>query len=265
MAEITVHFDFRMGQRSLRWLMAACMVLAAAPELASESVTLTTYYPAPSGVYTKMITTNQTILARDTGSVGIGTSSPGAKLEVNGTFQTDSTSVLGGATTVNGQLTVNSAVVANAYMPNYAGWASYGTGSGGAAIYNDAGTYKTLMLVGNNSAGGVRQVSVWDQLNVNGAENVYGNEYVSGTMGVGIGSPSAKLDVNGSIILREAGCSDISTTYPAAGGGTQNLCTGSQYVTVIDGVMAQKMQLANSSDPNVDARCCPCIGACPGL
>jgi hypothetical protein len=57
------------------------------------------------------------------------------------------------------------------YLPTYAGWASQGTGSGGAAIYNDNGSYKTLMIVGNNSAGGNREVKVWDDLTVN--NNLY--------------------------------------------------------------------------------------------
>ncbi|MGD0710297.1 MAG: hypothetical protein ABR968_03875, partial [Bacteroidales bacterium] len=49
------------------------------------------------------------------GNVGIGTTSPGYKLTVSG-----------GAIGGNYGL-----------LPNYAGWAAYGTGDGGAAIYND--------------------------------------------------------------------------------------------------------------------------------
>lgn len=81
------------------------------------------------------------------GNVGIGTASPGQKLTVTG-----------GAIGGNYGL-----------LPSYVGWAAYGTGGGGAAIYNDSGSYKTLMIVGNNSAGGVRNVGVWDNLNVSGA------------------------------------------------------------------------------------------------
>ncbi len=57
---------------------------------------------------------------------------------------------------------------ATAFLPGYAAWSAYGTGDGGAAIYNDSGTYKKLMVVGNNSAGGAREVGVWDNLTVNG-------------------------------------------------------------------------------------------------
>jgi hypothetical protein len=38
----------------------------------------------------------------------------------------------------------------------------------GAEISNDTKDYKTLMIVGNKSAGGPRSVSVWDKLTVNG-------------------------------------------------------------------------------------------------
>ncbi len=70
MAELTVRFDLKFGARTVRCLLAACMIAGVATEVASESVTLTTYYPAPSGVYTQMITTSNTYLARDGGSVG---------------------------------------------------------------------------------------------------------------------------------------------------------------------------------------------------
>ncbi|MBI3288947.1 MAG: hypothetical protein HYZ74_05465 [Elusimicrobia bacterium] len=49
--------------------------LAAPPELGSESVTLTTYYPAPSGVYTNMITTGDTTLSREGGNLIVGSPS----------------------------------------------------------------------------------------------------------------------------------------------------------------------------------------------
>ncbi len=88
---IRLNFDlsFVYGPRTWRVPMVAVMLLAAVGELNSESVTLSTYYPAPSGVYTNMITTGNTFLARDGGAgtrVGIGTIAPGAKLAVSGTM-----------------------------------------------------------------------------------------------------------------------------------------------------------------------------------
>jgi cytoskeletal protein CcmA (bactofilin family) len=49
-----------------------------------------------------------------------------------------------------------------------------------AEICNDTGNYKTLMIVGNKSAGGGRRVSVWDKLEVNGDLNVTGQLEVNG-------------------------------------------------------------------------------------
>lgn len=65
-------------------LLAAVLLAAAAPELGCEDTTLTTYYPAPSGVYNQLMTTKNAYLARDGGSVGIGTTNPSAQLEVDG-------------------------------------------------------------------------------------------------------------------------------------------------------------------------------------
>ncbi|MDD5304361.1 MAG: hypothetical protein PHS14_14785 [Elusimicrobia bacterium] len=88
---IRLNFDLSLvyGPRTLRIPLMAVMLLAAVGDLNSESVTLSTYYPAPSGVYTNMITTGNTFLARDGGAgtkVGIGTTGPGAKLAVSGSM-----------------------------------------------------------------------------------------------------------------------------------------------------------------------------------
>ena len=64
-------------------------------------------------------------------------------------------------------------------LPGYKNWAVDGTGAGGAAVYNDNGTYKKLMILGNNSAGGVREVGIWDNLTVNGNTTVAGTLTVS--------------------------------------------------------------------------------------
>ena len=77
--------------------MAAAMVFAAVSELASENITLTTYYPAPSGVYAQMITTGNTYLARNGGTVGIHTATPDPfyALDVNGRVQAQNFYALG--------------------------------------------------------------------------------------------------------------------------------------------------------------------------
>ncbi|OGR52803.1 MAG: hypothetical protein A2049_06780 [Elusimicrobia bacterium GWA2_62_23] len=55
--------------------------------LGSETLQLTTYYPAPYGGYVSILTTGNTYLARDSGTVGIGfpaSVTPRRKLDVNG-------------------------------------------------------------------------------------------------------------------------------------------------------------------------------------
>jgi hypothetical protein len=77
---IRLHFDlsFVHGPRSWRAPIAAALLLGGAGDLSSENVTLSTYYPAPTGAYTQMITTLNTFLARDGGGLAVGTSVPPA-------------------------------------------------------------------------------------------------------------------------------------------------------------------------------------------
>jgi hypothetical protein len=84
MTEVVIRFDLRFGPRSQRAALAAVLLIASASQLNSESVTISTYYPAPSGVYTNMITTGNTYLSRDGGRVGLGTNAPAEKLHVIG-------------------------------------------------------------------------------------------------------------------------------------------------------------------------------------
>lgn len=244
MAEVNFHFDLKLGPEKLRWTLACLFVLAAAPELGSETVTLSTYYPAPSGVYVNMITTGNTYLARDGGAVGVQNSAPARTLDVTGTFRATSNADVGGnlavtgSETVGGNITVTgSATIGNgealtgalsgAYglIPSYAGWASYGTGAGGAAIYNDNGSYRKLMIVGNNSAGGGREVGIWDNMTVNGAINVSGRATIS-------------QDVRSDFyiapgITTTAGCRAVNATP------NTTVCNAGEYATANAGVYSR--------------------------
>lgn len=55
------------------------------------------------------------------------------------------------------------------FRPLYQTWVGgvAGTGDGYAAIANDNNTYKTLMITGNDSAGGLRQIKMYDDVYIN--------------------------------------------------------------------------------------------------
>ncbi len=49
----------------------------------AENITITTYYPAPYGVYKELTTTSNTYLATEGGSVNIGTTEPSSNLKLD--------------------------------------------------------------------------------------------------------------------------------------------------------------------------------------
>src|SRR5262249_53525718 len=88
MANLNINLQLTNG--SIRWGLIGLLIALGAAELSSESVTLSTYYPAPSGIYRNIIATNDTLLARDSGGVGIGTRA--GSMDPSAALQVDSTS-----------------------------------------------------------------------------------------------------------------------------------------------------------------------------
>ena len=235
MAEIKIKFDLTFSRRFITVVGAAAMMFCAVAELESESVTLSTYYPAPSGVYTNMITTGNTFLARDAaGNVGIGTTSPAAKL-----------AVVGGADTW----------AANFYGLPTSNQVRIGTIGGVATIgaQDNAGLLWADLSLNPGGNVGIGTPTPGSRLEVNGK--------VTGT---------DSADFAGAILSRQGSgaCNDVEHTYPPGLGGTWNLCPGpGDYVTAIDGFYATKYVLQILPSPasdTVTARCCPCpSGGCP--
>lgn len=68
--EIVVRFSFSRRQALLA--IVAFFIAWHPGFIGSETLTLTTYYPAPYGGYVNLLTTGQTLLARNAGNLGVG-------------------------------------------------------------------------------------------------------------------------------------------------------------------------------------------------
>jgi hypothetical protein len=116
-----------------------------------------TFLNSPVDIRFRIGNTDQMMVANN-GNVGVGTVAPNDKLDVGGIVR---------ILTASNPIRFTSA------------WTAFPDGFlDRAEICNDTGTFKTLMIVGNRSAGlgpGLgRRVSVWDILDVNGNLNVTG-------------------------------------------------------------------------------------------
>ncbi len=228
MAEIKLKFDLTFSRRFIAFTGAAAMMLCAVPELDSESVTLSTYYPAPSGVYTNMITTGNTYLARDGGAaskVGIGTASPLEKLVVvgKGAFS-DKIFASNYYPTGAGGMNANAMEV---------GGANPTAASGQATIYFHHHSVIAHQLRYNNGT-----------LALEAAGNGYGT------------SASPALSVGGAIISRQG-----SSCSPMAYGLGVVSCGGGSYATYISGVLVKWQASSGTSDNSGTMFCCPCPAA----
>ena len=93
--------------------------------------------------------------------------------DLNGGVAVTGDASVSGDSTLN-NVTVNGLATLNGVNLAYEPWGSGGDGDGGAAIKNDNGEYQRLMIVGNNSAGGRRQVGLWDDVTINNDLDVGG-------------------------------------------------------------------------------------------
>jgi hypothetical protein len=86
----------------------------------------------------------------------------------------NATLTAGGDTTINGVLTATKpATISDIRLSK--GWTNYpGSAPDHSEISNDVDQNKTLMIVGNTSAGGARRVGMWDDVTVNGNLTVTG-------------------------------------------------------------------------------------------
>lgn len=261
MADLNIHLDIRVTPGLFRSGVAALLLSVLPTELATESVTLTTYYPAPSGVYTQMITTSNTYLARDGGNVGVGTTSPSYKLHA-----LDSASppilaerrVTDVSNTSGAQelwLTSAAGLPQDGFGPllGFVGRQSGGAGSGygsvGAVRDGSPNSGRLVFYTGNTGSQAERMTIDRD-----------------GEAGIGVANPGASLDVGpagngtGMIVLRQTGCLTVNFTNGVQRCDELGAPNGNYYITMAAGLYVGRWELGNVSpapNPGGSALCCP--------
>lgn len=89
-----------LSRRQLKGALALAILFGTAYAARSENFTLSTFYPSPTGVYRKLITTLDTILARDGGTLTVGSKTTPAKVDINGSLRlSDGSQALGNVLT----------------------------------------------------------------------------------------------------------------------------------------------------------------------
>ncbi|UPT75695.1 MAG: hypothetical protein M0D55_08500 [Elusimicrobiota bacterium] len=237
MTEIKLTFDLTFTRRFLSRAGAIAIMLCAVPELDSESVTLSTYYPAPSGVYTNMITTGNTYLARDGGNVGVGTTAPAVKLHVVGDVQA-----------------------------NHIKFPGVGGNSGAAGdyygIYQEAGAW--------SGAYPDLRVQYHTGIKYDAYYGYGGHRFYTGYDGSTTPSGAGAVTGNGPTLTVNDGVrSSVAMIYngpactatPYAFGVVA--CPGGTYATYTTGVFVALQYGSATTDPTGTMLCCPCpVGGC---
>src|SRR5690349_6767171 len=67
-----IHIRIQLTRPLVGWLLFAAFLVLTRQELGSETLTLTTTYPSPSGIYKTLVTTDAVTLARNANNVVIG-------------------------------------------------------------------------------------------------------------------------------------------------------------------------------------------------
>jgi hypothetical protein len=188
-------------------------------------VELTTYYPAPYGEYKELKSTENANFATSSGNVGIGTTTPANKLDVEG-----------------------GVAVGAAYS------GTSGAPSNGMIIQGDVGIGTTAPENKLDVEGGVAFGAAYSGTSTapsNGA-------IIQGSVGIGTAAPEGSLDVNGAIFFGPGrgklysanpgslttGCETVLTVNGGAGGANDSIYIGphiNSVAGVIDLVAAQIM------------------------
>ena len=174
--------------------------------------------------------------------------------------------IIGGDLNVTGSF-IGDLKLSGRFLPGYQSWDTNITGDGGAAIVNDNNSFQTLMILGNRSAGGDREVRMWDNVSINKNLDVTGTLTTEGstTLGNGTGDSTTvagDLTVNGNLKSWPEGnyCILVSTTAANCNLQINNGCTCpsgfnySRFDIDVDNVASRTstpgVAFANFSNPN---------------
>lgn len=264
MSEVTIHV--RVSPAVMRWGLAGALLSFMAVELASENVTLTTYYPAPSGIYAKMITTKDGYFGRDGGMVTVGLPPAGTypanwagiptnKLMIRGVGGAPA-DVVGSYASTNEGITIEEP--------------DAGSGQGASIDLREGGVLR----------GRFRADNFYDTLNIWASETsvildtggrIYpsaGNSLLGGAVGSGFGYFN-----RGSMRVYSADCGPTPKAYIL---GVTACDSSTEYATTMKGYWAENIILGTippvptgtfSFDKAEAAKgemwCCKCGGTCP--
>lgn len=207
-----------LGRRELAGLALLAAVVFGPAALSTESLTLTTYYPSPYGVYNEMRTTGNALLAYSGGAVGVGTTSPSAKLDVNGSTNISGTTVIGGNTTVNADAQIQRVGVNGAINDIYATGISV--------------TGKNIHVQGNENSQWLRVGDAWS---MNGIYSEAGDVVVGAATGkIHIGADDSQYLANS---CRAIAYSFGTSTYCPNGGQGWSAIGSSGSAGIIDYTM----------------------------
>lgn len=227
--------------RITAWL-ALGLVAGLAYALRADTMKLSTYYPAPSGVYKKIITTATTLLARDGGSVGIGTSQPAGVLHVSVPPNSHASApkfFSSGAAA--GDLTE---ILLGESQANYR--------AAGIGYFNGAGAPSSRLLLfnyGDHQENGI---------------NLLGG----GNVGIGTTAPDVRLTVNGNVRVGQ----EMGGPSQQGQQGRSLILSGAEWGDNTDPTFIQRfnvsenvthLRLVVGDDPG-DPRDRLVVGACPG-
>ncbi|MDE2293559.1 MAG: hypothetical protein KGL53_15870 [Elusimicrobia bacterium] len=201
----TLTIRIRIGRRELLAGLALALVSLRPAPLATENLTLTTYYPSPYGVYQELRSTGNAYLAYQTGRVGVGTTSPAASLDVNGGARVRQDGEVDGRLGVGGAFVdVNNTGLSvtrkNIHVegPGLSSWLRVGEAWGYGGVYSESGD----LVLGSQSG--------WVRIGPDGGQQ--------------------RLRLERTLDVENAACSSVPY-----GAGTTS-CPGTTYATYTDGI-----------------------------